>query len=105
MPLRIGLAAEGDELIAELDAEIRRGIGRSTRSSRARQLLFAYIDPTDLSQIGFYTIARHPTGIPRAVSACRCPTVVEDESAKTDDFYATRSAPSSPIGSPTSTSS
>ena len=50
----MGLAAEGEQLIADLDAADRRG-GRRHPQLDGKRRCSPYIDPTDLSQIGFYT--------------------------------------------------
>jgi iron complex transport system substrate-binding protein len=86
----IGMADEGDALIAELDAEVAASLADHPDLADAK-VLFAFLDPTDLSQIGFYT--SHDTrpgfledlGLP-------APTVVTEESAGTDAFYVTVSS-------------
>lgn len=81
----LGLATEGDALIAELDAEIETALAAHPEL-QGKKLLFAYIDPTDLSQIGFYTSHDTRPGF-LASLGFPMPTVVEEESAATDEFY------------------
>lgn len=86
----LGLADEGAQLVAELDAQIDAALARHPQLRRS-SVLFSYLDPADLSQIGFYT--SHDTrpgflaqlGVPQ-------PAVVVEESAGTDAFYVTVSA-------------
>ncbi len=86
----LGLAEEGDTLIAELDAEVDSALAEQPSLADAK-VLFSYLDPSDLSQIGFYT--SHDTrpgflvdhGLP-------LPEVVAAESEGTDAFYVTVSA-------------
>jgi iron complex transport system substrate-binding protein len=66
----LGLAAEGEALIDDLHAEVDAALAAQPALADAT-VLFAYIDPNDLSQIGFYT---------------------SHESAGTDGFYVTVSA-------------
>ena len=49
-------------------------------------MLFSYIDPTDLSQIGFYTSLDTRPGFLTSLGLPQ-PAVVEEESAGTDQFY------------------
>ena len=56
-----------------------------------KRILFSFIDPSDFSQIGFYTLHDTRPGF-LAGLGLPVPTIVEDESAKTDAFYTTVSA-------------
>ncbi len=86
----LGLAEEGEALIADLDAQVEAALAANPALDGAK-VLFSYIDPADFSQIGFYT--SHDTrpgflvdfGLP-------LPTVVTEETAGTDTFYVTVSA-------------
>jgi iron complex transport system substrate-binding protein len=86
----IGLAAEGDQLIEDLDAEVQTALADYPELAESN-VLFSYIDPADFSQIGFYTSLDtrpgflHSLGLPE-------PTIVADESAGTDLFYVTVSS-------------
>jgi iron complex transport system substrate-binding protein len=51
----MGMSAEGDALIAEIEAEIAAEVAKHPELA-GRQTMFAgHLDPTDLSEIGFYT--------------------------------------------------
>ena len=52
--------------------------------------MFSYIDPTDLSQVGFYTTHDTRPGFLAEVGMAM-PAVVAETSAETDEFYVTRS--------------
>lgn len=86
----LGLAEEGEALVADLDAQVEAALAANPALDGAK-VLFSYIDPADFSQIGFYT--GHDTrpgflvdfGLP-------LPTVVTEETEGTDTFYVTVSA-------------
>ena len=86
----LGLEAEGEELVSELDAQIAESFAAHSALAD-KSVMFAYIDPTDLSQVGFYTTHDTRPGFMASVGM-KMPAVVEEESAKTDEFYVTRSA-------------
>ncbi|MGP3534923.1 iron-siderophore ABC transporter substrate-binding protein [Microbacterium sp. RD1] len=86
----IGLADEGDALIEELTAEVDAALADQPELDGARAL-FAYLDPSDFSQIGFYTSHDTRPGF-LADHGLPLPAVVEEESAGTEDFYVTVSA-------------
>jgi iron complex transport system substrate-binding protein len=81
----LGLADEGEALIDDLHAKIGAALAEQEGLADS-SILFSYIDPSDFSQIGFYT--SHDTrpgflanlGFPQ-------PSVVVEESAATDAFY------------------
>lgn len=85
----LGLAKEGDALIADLDAQADDALAANS-ALKGKKVLFAYIDPNDFSQIGYYTASDtrpgylHEIGLPY-------PKVVEDSVGSTD-FYLTVSA-------------
>ena len=81
----LGLSAEGDALIADLDAQIATALANNP-TLEGKKVMFAFIDPTDLSQIGFYTTHDTRPGF-LAGLGLPMPTVVEEESATTTDFY------------------
>ena len=86
----IGLKAEGEQLITDIRTQTEDALAANP-GLEGKKVLFSYIDPSDFSQIGFYT--SHDTrpgflmdlGLPQ-------PTVVDEESAKTDEFFVTLSA-------------
>jgi iron complex transport system substrate-binding protein len=86
----IGLAAEGDELIDELHGEIDAALADQPALADAR-VLFSYIDPADLSQVGFYTSLDTRPGFLEGLGL-PVPTVVAEESAGSDLFYTSVSA-------------
>lgn len=86
----IGLKTEGEQLIADLETQVSDALDAHTALD-GKKMLFAYIDPTDLSQIGFYT--NHDTrpsflldlGLPS-------PEAVVTATDASDAFYAQVSA-------------
>lgn len=81
----LGLAAEGDELIAQLDAETAAALAAHPELD-GKRIMFAYIDPADLSQVGFYTSHDTRPGF-LADLGLPMPSIVAEESAKTEEFY------------------
>lgn len=86
----IGLAASGETLIEDLHATVDTALEKQP-TLKDSKVLFSYIDPTDLSQIGFYTSHDTRPGFLKDLGMAM-PTVVEEESAKTDAFYTTVSS-------------
>ena len=86
----LGLKAEGEELVADLDQRIRASLAAHP-SIAGKRFLFSYIDPTDLSQIGFYTTHDTRPGF-LADLGLPMPKVVETTSAGSESFYETVSA-------------
>jgi iron complex transport system substrate-binding protein len=86
----LGLADEAEDFIDELHGEIDAAL-EANAAIADKKILFSWIDPSDFSQIGFYTTLDtrpgflHDLGLP-------LPSVVEEESAGTDAFYTTVSA-------------
>lgn len=81
----LGLAAEGEALVSELDDQIQAALDAQPALD-GKKVLFAFIDPSDLSQIGFYTSHDTRPGFLAGLGLPQ-PTVVEEESATTDAFY------------------
>jgi iron complex transport system substrate-binding protein len=81
----IGLSDEGDELIDELHAEVDAALADNAGLADSK-ILFSYIDPTDFSQIGFYTSLDTRPGFLTSLGLPE-PTVVVEESAGSDLFY------------------
>lgn len=86
----LGRAEEGAQLVEDLDAQIAESFDAHPALAD-KSVMFAYIDPNDLSQVGFYTTHDTRPGF-MAAAGMKMPAVVEEESAKTDEFYVTRSA-------------
>lgn len=86
----IGLADEGDALIEELHGEVDAALANHPELADA-SLLFSYIDPSDFSQIGFYTTLDTRPGF-LADLGLPVPSVVAEESEGSDEFYTSVSA-------------
>jgi len=86
----LGLADEGDALIEQLHAEVADALAANA-ALEGKKVLFAFIDPADFSQIGFYTSHDTRPGFLESIGLPQ-PTIVEEESAGTDAFYVTVSA-------------
>lgn len=86
----IGLEAEGDELIDELHAHIDEVMEKNSQLKGA-SVLFTYIDPADMSQIGFYTSHDTRPGFMESIGMTM-PAVVVDESKASTEFYTSISA-------------
>lgn len=86
----MGMEAEGKELISQLDTSIEEATAKYPDIA-GKSVLFAYIDPKDLSQVGFYN-----TNDPRAAFfddiGMETPQLVTDAGEKSDEFYTTISA-------------
>jgi iron complex transport system substrate-binding protein len=81
----IGLAAEGEALVDDLHAQVETALTEYPELADSK-ILFSYIDPTDFSQIGFYTSLDTRPGFLASLGLPE-PTVVTEESAGTDLFY------------------
>ncbi len=86
----LGLAEEGDALIEELHTRVDDALAAQPDLA-GKKVLFSYLDPSDLSQIGFYTSHDTRPGFLASVGL-PLPEIVEKESAATSDFYVTVSA-------------
>lgn len=86
----LGLAAEGDALIDELHGTVDAALAEHPQLADAK-VLFSYIDPSDFSQIGFYTTLDTRPGF-LADLGIPVPEVVAEESAGTSEFYTSVSA-------------
>ncbi|MEV4776928.1 iron-siderophore ABC transporter substrate-binding protein [Microbacterium sp. LWH12-1.2] len=85
----IGLADEGAALIEQLHADADAAID-AHNGLKDKKLLFSYIDPTDLSQIGYYTAIDTRPGYLHGIGF-PMPSIVEDN-ADSDQFYLTVSS-------------
>ena len=85
----LGLEKEGEALIDQLHADAEKAL-EAHSVLKDKKVLFSYIDPTDLSQIGYYTAIDtrpgylHDLGLP-------FPSIVE-ENKDSDEFYLTVSS-------------
>src|SRR6478752_5092987 len=53
VPLALGLGVEGEQLVTDLDEQVRDAYAAHP-SLAGKSVMFSYLDPTDLSQVGFY---------------------------------------------------
>ncbi len=81
----LGLAGEGEELIEQLDETVGAALARHGELD-GKKVLFAFIDPTDLSKVGFYTSHDTRPGFLASVGL-PMPSIVDEESAGTNEFY------------------
>ncbi|SDE08611.1 iron-siderophore ABC transporter substrate-binding protein [Nocardioides lianchengensis] len=86
----LGLETEGEELVADLQARVSESFAAHPGLAD-KSAMFAYIDPKDLSTVGFYTTHDTRPGF-LAASGMVTPAVVEEASSESDEFYVTRSA-------------
>jgi|TARA_B100000678_G_scaffold105601_1_gene88492 iron complex transport system substrate-binding protein len=86
----LGLSAEGNELIDELHETVSTSLENYPELDGAR-ILFSYIDPSDFSQIGFYTSHDTRPGFLESIGF-PVPEIVAEESANTEEFYTSVSA-------------
>lgn len=84
----IGLAASGRDLISDLDTQVQDALAAEPDLADAK-VLFSYIDPADLSQIGFYTTADTRPGFLKSLGL-PVPTVVDEESAANPTLFYTQ---------------
>lgn len=86
----LGKAEEGEQLVADIDTKVEESFAAHPALA-GKSVMFAFIDPTDLSQVGFYTSHDTRPGF-MASAGMTMPAIVEEESAKTEEFYVTHSA-------------
>ena len=86
----LGLADEGEQLVEDLDAKTAESLAEHPELA-GKSIMFTYIDPTNLSQVGFYTTHDTRPGFLADVGMTM-PQLVVDASAETEEFYVTRSA-------------
>lgn len=85
----IGHEADGEELITRLETETNKALDAHA-ALKDSTVLFSYVDPTDKSQIGYYTQLDTRPGF-LAEFGVPMPTIVKD-SASSKEFYLTVSA-------------
>ncbi len=81
----LGLSAKGDALIQKLDTESKEALAAHPALADAKTLM-AFVDPTDLSKIGFYTAKDTRPGFLADLGMPQ-PSIVTEESKKTDQFF------------------
>lgn len=86
----LGLEERGEQLDEELEQQVE--IAFADRPDLAgKSVMFAYMDPADLSQVGFYTSHDPRVGFLED-HGMESPAVVEEASESSDEFYQTISA-------------
>jgi iron complex transport system substrate-binding protein len=86
----IGMAEEGAALVEELDATVTEAFAEHDVLAD-KKVVFSYLDPTDLSQVGFYTsLDTRPAFL--TAYGMGTPDLVAEASEGTDEFYTTVSA-------------
>lgn len=85
----MGMAEEGEKLIDELHAQVEAALD-ANGALRDKKVLFAYLDPSDLSQLGYYTANDTRPGFLNE-SGLPMPEIVAKHADSTD-FYLTISA-------------
>jgi iron complex transport system substrate-binding protein len=86
----LGLADEGEQLVADLDGQVDAAYAQHPELD-GRSVMFSFIDPQDLSQVGFYTTHDTRPGFLERIGMTM-PAIVAEASAETEEFYVTRSA-------------
>ncbi|NJI58160.1 iron-siderophore ABC transporter substrate-binding protein [Microbacterium oxydans] len=86
----LGLEDEGEALIDELHADAEAAL-EANSELKDKKVLFAYLDPADLSQIGYYTAIDTRPGYLHDNLGLPFPSIVED-TADTEKFDLTVSA-------------
>lgn len=86
----LGLEAEGEALIEDLHAAAEAALEENS-ILKDKKVLFAYVDPTDLSQVGYYTANDTRPGYLQDDLGLPLPSIVE-ENADSEEFYLTVSS-------------
>nr|WP_201468564.1 iron-siderophore ABC transporter substrate-binding protein [Microbacterium hydrocarbonoxydans] len=81
----LGLEEEGDALIEELHADAEAAL-EANSALKDKKVLFAYVDPSDLSQVGYYTAIDTRPGYLHDDLGLPLPSIVE-ENADSKEFY------------------
>lgn len=85
----LGMKEEGEELVEKLHQRVDESLAAHP-ALKDKKVLFAYLDPNDLSQIGYYTAADTRPGFLHSIGL-PMPAIVE-ENADSAEFYLTASA-------------
>ena len=86
----LGLSESGDELIADLEERVDASLSQHPELAES-SILFAFMDPADLSQIGYYTSHDTRPGFLESLDF-PVPALVAETAAASDAFYSTISA-------------
>ncbi|TDC48911.1 iron-siderophore ABC transporter substrate-binding protein [Actinomadura sp. KC345] len=87
----IGLAAEGDRLIARIENDVKAVVAKYPQLKGRSTMFMTHVDPNDVSQIGFYTTHDTRTLFFEDLGLT-IPGSVAEASKGTDKFVLTRSA-------------
>ncbi|WP_353110243.1 iron-siderophore ABC transporter substrate-binding protein [Gordonia sp. (in: high G+C Gram-positive bacteria)] len=86
----MGREGDGQKLIADLTAQVNAAVSAHPQL-KTTKTMFAYLEPTDLSKIGYYTL-NDPRAEFLKTAGLPVPSVVERSSSETDKFYVDVSA-------------
>ena len=86
----LGLEDEGEQLVADLDAKVDEALAGHPELD-GKSVMFSFIEPTDLSQVGFYTTNDTRPGFLEDIGMTM-PASVTEASEGSEEFYVTRSA-------------
>jgi len=86
----MGMSAEGEELVADLQQQVTEAMAERP-DLEGKSVMFTYLDPNDLSQVGFYTTHDPRAGFLEDIGLTT-PPVVAEETAATDEFFVSTSA-------------
>ncbi|ASW52933.1 iron-siderophore ABC transporter substrate-binding protein [Plantactinospora sp. KBS50] len=86
----LGLAAEGDALIASLNKQVADAFAKYPQLA-GKKVMFTYLDPKDFSQIGFYTTHDPRAGFLADIGFVT-PSAIAKKSAESSAFWETISA-------------
>lgn len=86
----LGMTEEGEKLSADLRKQVTDAVA-ARPALKDTSAMFAFFDPNDLSQVGYYTTHDPRVGFLKD-SGMGVPPVVSTASAKSDEFYLSTSA-------------
>lgn len=87
----MGMKAQGDELVAELETEIADAVAQRPEIQGKSVMFLTHVDTTDLSEVSYYTTHDTRTSFFTDLGMT-IPASVEDASAGSDEFAQTTSA-------------
>ena len=87
----IGMAAQGEELIEDLEQQIARAAAKSPQIAGKSTMFLTHVDMTDLSEVSFYTAHDTRARFFEDLGLATPPSIVK-ASATTDQFSLTQSA-------------
>ncbi|SEG78435.1 iron complex transport system substrate-binding protein [Thermomonospora echinospora] len=92
----IGLADEGERLIADIEGDIRTVVAKYPQLKGKSAMFMTHVDPNDVSQVGFYTTHDTRTLFFEDLGL-KIPGSIAEASKGTDKFALTRSAEQSDL--------